>query len=229
MTDCNTTHTEYSSFDLQNFIKLEEYNKNIESTILGINTPELYVVIKDGVPRGYLKNIKMARQYMWYLARFYKNKLYDKYITFISEGNCRNKIQIAGRDSFFSFPHDRVFSNFEIYKIKEIPITLPENNDTDTDYDIFQPDKDALSTVSGENDNENTKTNSSVSEENDDEDADDADDDEDADDDDPDEDADEETNSNISQTEEETTSTQLQTEETTSTQLQTKWYYLLPF
>jgi hypothetical protein len=133
----NITHTESSEFDLKKFIE------STGSTISGVTTPYIYVVIKDGVPSGYLKNIKMARQYMWYLARSYKDNIYYKYITFIREGNSRNKIQITGRYSFFGFSYDRIFSNFEIYKIKEI---IPENGDTDCD--IFQDDEESNYTMS---------------------------------------------------------------------------------
>jgi hypothetical protein len=133
----NITHTESSEFDLKKFIE------STGSTISGVTTPYIYVVIKDGVPSGYLKNIKMARQYMWYLARSYKDDIYYKYITFIREGNSRNKIQITGRYSFFGFSYDRIFSNFEIYKIKEI---IPENGDTDCD--IFQDDEESNYTMS---------------------------------------------------------------------------------
>jgi hypothetical protein len=72
-----------------------------------------YIIIKDGIPVGYVDNLIKAQYYMWLLARNTCNFTCIKEMT-------QNHIKIIVTKTFFMIPYDLVHSTFEIYSIKQI-------------------------------------------------------------------------------------------------------------
>ena len=90
-----------------------------------IDGSESYVIIIDGEPKCYTKDVESANKIMWDMARYYKY-LNLEYNTYIRECDTSMHIQLVGSRKFWAVSYDKILLNISIRVIREVKDVVME-------------------------------------------------------------------------------------------------------
>lgn len=105
--------------------ELDDTETNPLLSLEFVDGSESHVIIIDGEPKCYTKDIESANKIMWDMARYYKYMNLD-FNTYIRECDTPMHIQLVGSRKFWAVSYDKVLLNISIRVIRGVKDVVME-------------------------------------------------------------------------------------------------------